>query len=226
VYCVAFWFTRRADSFRLCWYPERYEPWVNNAGSREGPGGSHTCFPLQLSTSKLTIFLASRPTVQLSPTMVVTHVSLKKVHVTMPSGPTASTFFFGTHWHVAHIRCIHVHPSDVSPTHYFSSSGFCDFGLRNFLHRHLPLLPKFELLKLPSALLLDPTVKIFFPNLQCRYSQGFGVLGFGGLCLSTPLFSQQPKSQKASPGTFSGSNTRKGFSLLSKQILQLQHPKC
>jgi hypothetical protein len=27
---VAFWFTRRADSFRLFWYPERYEPQVNS----------------------------------------------------------------------------------------------------------------------------------------------------------------------------------------------------
>jgi hypothetical protein len=36
VYCVAFWFTRRADSFRgFVGNPERHEPWVNNSDSRK-----------------------------------------------------------------------------------------------------------------------------------------------------------------------------------------------
>jgi hypothetical protein len=41
------------------------------------------------------------------------------------------------------------------------------------VRQYIPLLPIVELPKLPSSLLLDPTVKFFFPDLWCRSSRGF-----------------------------------------------------
>jgi len=77
-----------------------------------------------------------------------------------------------------YIPFVLVHPSDIIPTYYFCSSGFCDFGLREFVHPHILLLPRTNLPKLLYVLLLDPTIEIFFLDLWCRSSRSFGFQGF------------------------------------------------
>jgi hypothetical protein len=74
-------------------------------------------------------------------------------------------------WQVACLGKVHVTLGDIIRPHhvYFFLRNF---ELRRFVHPHIPLLPIVELPELQSALLLDPTVKLFSFDLQCRSSLG------------------------------------------------------
>jgi hypothetical protein len=58
-----------------------------------------------------------------------------------------------------------------------STLSLQDFGLRKFVHQHIPLLQIVELPKLQYAPLLDPMVNLFSSDLWCRYPSG--LWGFG-----------------------------------------------
>jgi hypothetical protein len=133
----------------------------------------------------------------------------------MPSGPTACLLFLRDPLARVHILWVHIHPSDVNPTHYFGSSHFMISGFKslciNTSHFSRQSNSQNYSLLFYSIQRTRSFSQIYGVDLL-RTSE-FQVSGF--VPQRTPLFltSRTPKRLLGyPPGTFSGYNGHKGFS--------------